>query len=153
MLRSFAGAFGLLLLAACSPQPAADEPGVPGEDAPVSGEPAPALIATLEADQFRDSVSFTYRVTNVSEQPVELTFSSGQSFDVIVENGGTELWRWSGDRMFTQALRQVAIAPGETLAFDATWIPAPPVSGSVQARAMLSAREHTAEQQIQLEFP
>lgn len=153
MLRSLSYACGLLVLVACSPQPAADDPAVPGEAGPVSAEPAAALVATLEADQFRDSVSFTYRVTNVSEQPVELNFSSGQSFDVVVESGGTEIWRWSDDRLFTQAIRQVAIAAGETLSFDATWMPASPVSGSVQASAMLTSREHNAEQRLQLEFP
>ena len=119
----------------------------------MSGEPAPALVATLEADQFRDSVRFVYRVTNTADQPVSLTFSSGQSFDVVVEGDAGELWRWSGDRMFTQAFRQQTVPVGETLAFDATWIPASLPSGNVEARAMLTAQEHTAEQRIQLEFP
>lgn len=49
-------------------------------------------------------------IRNTKNTPLELTFPSGQDFDVVIRNEkGEEVYRWSQGRVFTQAIRQVRI--------------------------------------------
>ena len=50
---------------------------------------------------------------NGQNEPIELVFPSGQSFDLVLRNDkGEAVYRWSDGRMFTQALRRENLAPG-----------------------------------------
>lgn len=111
------------------------------------------LASSLRAENAGDSVHFTLLITNASAAPVELTFSSGQSFDFVVEDGRRELWRWSAERMFTQAIRQETLAPGETRRYEASWAPPPGVRGELTVRGILTAREHPLEQRTAFRLP
>lgn len=115
--------------------------------------PPGSLVSSLNVETARDSVRFVYQVTNAAGAPVALTFPSGQSFDLVVEGGGRELWLWSADRMFTQAVRTETLAPGETRTYTAAWSPPAGVSGELAARAFLTAREHRAEQPASFRLP
>jgi hypothetical protein len=69
-----------------------------------------------------ETVPFEMVLRNVTNQPRELTFRSGQDFDIVVQNeAGQELWRWSTGRAFSQQIREITFAPGEERRFDATW--------------------------------
>lgn len=68
-----------------------------------------------------ESVKMTLTLTNAGKRPLTLHFRSGQTFDFIVKRGRVEVWRWSHDRAFTQALQDVTLAPDETKRFEATW--------------------------------
>jgi hypothetical protein len=51
-----------------------------------------------------------------------LQYSSARTYDVTVLGaGGRELWRWSHGRMFAQMVSDVALGPGESREFRATW--------------------------------
>ena len=51
---------------------------------------------------------------NTTQTPMELTFPSGQSFDLVFRNDrGEEVYRWSNDKGFTLALRRMSLAQGE----------------------------------------
>jgi hypothetical protein len=115
--------------------------------------PASGLAASLHTESFADSVRFHLRVTNASEAPVELTFPTGQSFDFVVLQNGREVWRWSGDRMFTQAIREERLAPGETRSFSAEWQPPASLRGELEVRAVLTALEHRLEQRSHFRIP
>ncbi|MHB9027537.1 MAG: BsuPI-related putative proteinase inhibitor, partial [Candidatus Latescibacterota bacterium] len=52
---------------------------------------------------------------------VSITFPTGQSYDFIVSRDNSEVWRWSTDRFFTQAIREATIAAGNSLTFTETW--------------------------------
>lgn len=54
-------------------------------------------------------------VRNTAAVDLHLTFGSGQKGDVVVSAGDTEVYRWSRDKVFTEAIEQVALAPGEVL--------------------------------------
>lgn len=114
MTRTIAGLWvaAVLGLAACTGHEAA---GLAGGNAP--------LLASVKATPAADSVRFVLQVTNTGTSPVRLRYPSGQSFDFSVTRDGREVWRWSADRMFTQALRDATLAPGETLQFEAGWRP------------------------------
>jgi hypothetical protein len=85
-------------------------------------------------------------VTNTTEGPLDLTFPTGQSFDFVVSDGGREIWRWSAEQMFTQAIRHEQLGPGETQRHEATWEPPPGVEGELLVRGVLTASDHAVEQ-------
>jgi hypothetical protein len=129
---------GLASLLGCAPQ---DPPSAP------QGSP---LLASVKATTVgADSAVFTLQVTNTAAAPLALTFGSGQTFDFIVMRGAQEVWRWSGDRMFTQSLRSETIGPGETRTYTATWTPLPRASGDYTVRGILTALNVQAEQTTQ----
>ena len=120
--------------------------------APEGGSSGP-LVSSLQVETTPDTVRFVLQVTNTGPAPVTLDFTSGQSFDFVVTRDGGEVWRWSADRGFTQALRSETLAPGETRTYDAAWSPPAGTSGEFLARGFLTAREHRAEQQARFRLP
>jgi hypothetical protein len=85
-----------------------------------------ALFATVLTDKpeyaLGEPVQLTLRVRNASPFTVTVTMPTGQDFDFIVRTlAGPEVWRWSHDQAFTQAVREVTFAPGETKTFTASW--------------------------------
>jgi hypothetical protein len=118
-----------------------------------SGAGADPLVASLQVAAFADSVRFALQVTNAGSAPVELEFASAQTHDFVVSRAGVELWRWSADLMFAQALRSDTLAPGETRAFEGTWRVPPGTRGELVARGFLTARGRRAEQQAAFRLP
>lgn len=119
----------------------------------MSSTPEGPIVSSLLVRTGPDSVQFTYQVTNVSDQPVTLTFPSAQRFDVRVTQDGREIWRWSADRMFAQMLGEERLDADETRQYTAVW-PAPgDATGEMTAVAFLTAQEHRAEQQARFELP
>ena len=68
----------------------------------------------LEAD--KEGTSWVALLTNSGSDPVEVTFPSGQSADVILTDpdSGTEVYRWSEGMVFTQAERIQSLSGGQT---------------------------------------
>jgi len=96
-----------------------------------------SLEGALSIESADDAVSFSLTVTNVGDAPAELRFRSGLSADVVVLEGDRTVWRWSDDRLFTQAMRTEVLAPGTSADFGATWDD--PEPGSYEAVATLAA--------------
>ena len=139
------------IAAACRPPVAAAPAPSPADDAAGGSEP---LVVTLQTDAAADSVRFTLQVTNASAQAVTLRFSSGQSYDFSVRDGATEVWRWSGEMMFTQALRAETLAPGETRSWSEVWRPAAALRGrTLTATARLASTSHPAERTQSFRLP
>ncbi|HYH81901.1 MAG TPA: BsuPI-related putative proteinase inhibitor [Longimicrobium sp.] len=142
-----------LIAAACQPRTAAaPAPSSGPGDAPAGA--AGPLVTTLQTAASADSVRFTLQVTNASQQPVTLQFSSGQSYDFTVRDGSTEVWRWSADMMFTQALRGESLAPGQTRSWSETWRPAASLRGrALTATARLASTSHPVERTQAFRLP
>ena len=73
--------------------------------------------ASLATDQpvYRPAqpILITFEVFNHTPAPVRFNFTSGQRFDVVIEDdGGNEMWRWSAGRMFAMALGRETLGPG-----------------------------------------
>lgn len=79
-----------------------------------------ALDSRLDVTADETAVEFVLVVTNMGSSPVELAFRSGQTADFVVIDDG-ERWRWSDDRMFSQAVRSRVLAPGESLTERVRW--------------------------------
>lgn len=55
-------------------------------------------------------------------KPIELTFSSGQQFELtITDKSGNEVFRYSDDKFFTLALVNKTLNPGELLSWKDEW--------------------------------
>lgn len=112
-------ACGLVLLAGCIDA----EPPQEQRAGTAQGE-AVRLVPTLSVVVAGDSVRFTFQVANAGMSAVELTFGSGQRYDIVVsDSAGGEVWRWSAGRMFTQAVGEERLEAGGTLEYEATWDP------------------------------
>jgi len=85
-----------------------------------AGVPAVVLVPTLDVAA-GEAVEFTLTVTNAGDESVALTFRDGLTADFTVLDGDREVWRWSDDRMATQAVRHEELAPGESLVAEAAW--------------------------------
>jgi hypothetical protein len=108
------------------------------------------LDARLDVN-VEEAVTFTFTVTNSTTEHVELTFYDGQTADVVVHDDTGDdrdrklregelrdvVWRWSDGRMFTQAIRNSTLAPGEEAREEMTW--EDPTPGSYTAVATLEA--------------
>ena len=113
-----------------------------------------ALVSSLQVEPGGDSVAFVLQVTNPTEAPVRLHFPTGQSFDFTVSDGRTELWRWSSDRSFTEALWTVTVAAGETRTYSASWRPAPALRGRrLSAVGRLTSTDHPVVRTAEFALP
>jgi hypothetical protein len=141
-----------LLAAACTPPPPPDGmlPPPPSPDTVQST----ALVSSLRVET-GDTVRFTLQVTNPSAAPVSFTFPSGQSYDFAVRpaTGGAEAWRWSEQMGFTQAVRTVTLAPGETWTFGERWTPPPGTRGEFAAVARLTSSDRPVERTATFRLP
>lgn len=63
------------------------------------------------------TVRWSLVLRNDTLQRVALRFPSGKDGDVVLHQGGEERYRWSADRVFTTAVRDLRVGPGETRTF------------------------------------
>jgi hypothetical protein len=95
-------------------------PGSPSPSAtPTTGDGRLSLTFGFRPDPLQPDapVAWDFTVTNVSGEPVSMTFGSGQDGDVVLSQSGEEKYRWSQGRVFTQAIRTEDLAPGESRSF------------------------------------
>ncbi|HHW21510.1 MAG TPA: hypothetical protein GXX26_01330 [Clostridiaceae bacterium] len=69
-----------------------------------------------------DNVVFNIQLMSHYTRPVDLTFSSGQQFElVITDEAGKEVYRYSDGKFFTLALINKTLNPGEILSWKDEW--------------------------------
>lgn len=111
------------------------------------------LLPSVQATAGDGRVEFTFQVTNTTAEPIELQFTSGQSHDFRVLEGEREVWRWSSDQMFTQALRSEVLPPGETLTYSAAWHPEEGRRGELTVIGTLTSSTHPLDQSARFRVP
>lgn len=92
-----------------------------------------SLDSSLTVEASDAAVEFAFTVENPSIRAVELEFPSGKITDFVVYRGREETWRWSDDRMFTQARHRETLAPGESFTQTASWGAPSPGEYTVEA--------------------
>lgn len=94
-----------------------------------------------------DGLRFRFTVRNTGDEPIELQFRNGRTADFALYEDGTERWRWSDGRLFTQALHSQRLDSGGTATYGGVW--EYPEPGSYTAVATLAATDHdcTAERE------
>ncbi|MFZ3589196.1 BsuPI-related putative proteinase inhibitor [Bacillus sp. DJP31] len=76
----------------------------------------------VEIEPTKEKATFQMTFTNNSEEVADLTFSSGQKFEVVVsDNAGDEVYRYSDGKMFTMALVMQKLEAGDKLTFQDEW--------------------------------
>ncbi|NIA30774.1 MAG: hypothetical protein GWP06_12790 [Actinobacteria bacterium] len=73
-----------------------------------------------------DSVQITLTMSNTTDRPIELTFSSSQLFDIIVYDkpGGDQrkiLWNWAHNLGFLMVITKHTLTPDEPLSETLVW--------------------------------
>lgn len=118
-----------------------------------------AALAAVETD---GGVALSLRIENAGSEPVTLDFRTGQRAEFTAyptdgEETGFEgeqtdpVWRYGADRMFTQALGSETFAPGETVAYEATWRDPPAGTYRIVGTATSTDRSVRAETVVAVE--
>jgi hypothetical protein len=94
-----------------------------------------------------DAVGFELVVRNAGDDPVEVTFRSGQDADFVVLDGDDEVWRASDDQLFTQALRPATFDPGTEQTYRGKW--SDPEPGEYTVVATLAVTEEDVQEQVE----
>lgn len=69
-----------------------------------------------------EPIGLTLGVKNPTDAAVTLRFATGQRYDFVIESAsGAEVWRWSAERAFTQALGEQIVPPGWELDYEETF--------------------------------
>lgn len=111
------------------------------------------LLATSLNVTVEGNVQFAFHVTNNTEKKIELHFPSSQTHDfAVVDAGGREVWRWSSDRMFTQAMQTRLLGARESMKVEEEWKPAS-TKGTFTVVAKLTSRNHPLEERIEFTIP
>ena len=81
-------------------------------------------VFSQESNRFAqgETITLSLTLTNYSDEAVTLNFTSGQQYDFyVVSNQGAEIWRWSGDRAFTDALTELLVPGKESIEVEVIW--------------------------------
>lgn len=108
---------------------------------------APRITFTTDAIRYAPgaTVSWTWSVYNGNDQPLMLTFTSSQHYDLVLRQGDEIVSRWSMGRMFFPATSTQVILPGTTWALADTWqLPADLKPGAYQLEFVLTATNGAA---------
>lgn len=97
------------------------------EAPPVEIEVVPAamqLQITPDKTRLRvgEPLSLALKLSNTSQSPQTIGFSSGQRFDIsILNEAGQTVWNWAANKRFSRSLSSQTLAPGASTSFQATW--------------------------------
>ena len=139
---------GLVFLTACTTNQTPNEERASG---PPPTESSVKLASSLQVEVTASDVRLVFHITNPSNQPVVLEFSSGQRYDFAVRNATGDLWRWSAAQSFIQSLGTETIPAGGSLRYSEVW-PAGQRTGSFTATAQLTASNYPVEQRTEFEI-
>jgi len=68
-----------------------------------------------------DAIDWRYTLYNGNDQPLVLTFTSSQVYDLILRQDGSVIARWSTGRMFADVMSSRTVMMGETMELKGSW--------------------------------
>jgi len=73
-------------------------------------------------DKQEEGILIDFKLLNTTSEPQDLTFPSGQQFEVcIIDEDGEEVYRFSEGQFFTMAMTTKNLLPGEALHWQDVW--------------------------------
>jgi hypothetical protein len=90
-----------------------------------------------------EPAAWPFDLTNGTDTDTTLTFTSGQRMELTLSNDSGEVYRWSADMMFTQAIEEVALPAGATSPYMLYAEPIDLPPGDYTAKAWVTALETT----------
>lgn len=83
---------------------------------------ASSLSLEINALPRTDDMEIQLKLTNNSDQRQELRFSSSQKYEIVIKSlAGEEVYRYSFNKVFAQAIQSLAINPKESLVWKEKW--------------------------------
>jgi len=84
------------------------------------------IEATLKIKNKRfkvdELVSFSLEISNTQDKTLKLFFPTSKIYDFTVyDESGKEVYRWSGNKLFTQVVTRVILKPKEVRKFNLEW--------------------------------
>ena len=154
MNRSLAPALlcSAAIVFACGPRPHR-QPSAAAQKKVESSAPAAMSLSPSLDVKVGPTVDLALRISNGSDKRIELTFASGQTHDfVILDATGTEVWRWSADRMFTQAMQNKLVGARDAITYSEQWEHGGR-HGHFTAVATLNSTSHPLEHRAEFQLP
>jgi hypothetical protein len=115
------------------------------------------ITSSLNVAATSGEVRFAFHVANVGSRKLEVTFPSGQTFDIVVfDSSGREVWRWGSGRMFTQALQARPLSSGDTIDIEEKWTAGGArqlAAGRYVAVATLMSENYPVENRVEFVLP
>ncbi|MCX6086072.1 MAG: BsuPI-related putative proteinase inhibitor, partial [Caldiserica bacterium] len=68
-----------------------------------------------------EAIDWRYTLYNGNDQPLVLTFTSSQTYDLIVRQDGRMVARWSTGKMFADVMSTRTVMMGETMELKGSW--------------------------------
>ncbi len=80
-------------------------------------------VFLTDKDSYRqgENIRLTLVKTNITKNPIRLTYRLGQRVEFIVFYEGRRSWNWSRRRSFRKASRVITLNPGESLVYKEIW--------------------------------
>jgi hypothetical protein len=89
------------------------------------GAQGQSLMQTIRAERYRyepgDKILFEYTIRNMGNQTAVYNFPTSKQYDIWISRGGEEVFRLSKNRLYMQVTTTIALRPGESKSFYATW--------------------------------
>jgi hypothetical protein len=121
-LKTIGIILSLFLLAACGTMETKSPPTSTRDGSSEGKEPLYQLETKLDAVQHENKINFIIKILNQGDQDAELTFTSGQRFEIVVTNKeGSEVYRYSINRSFIQAIETLPLPSGDKLVWEEEW--------------------------------
>ncbi|MBM7622816.1 BsuPI-related putative proteinase inhibitor [Sporohalobacter salinus] len=81
------------------------------------------LISFTDQNSYQSGeiVNLNLIKVNISNSPIELTYSTSQRVDFIARSLGQQVWQWSQNRKFAQIIETIELAPSEALVYQENW--------------------------------
>lgn len=77
---------------------------------------------TLELEEEGKVLKLEFGLKNISDEPLDLLFSSGHQYDIIVlDSKGEEVYDWAKGKAFTEALINKTLEPGQEVSYSEEW--------------------------------
>lgn len=117
-----------------------------------------AIATTLDVSVRNGSaasqtLTFSLHVANNTKKMLELRFPNGQTHEfVVMDASGKEVWRWSSNRMFTQAIRTKLLKGREETVYEDEWS-TKGLRGQYTAIATLRSDNHPVETSVAFVLP
>ncbi|MDF0726989.1 BsuPI-related putative proteinase inhibitor [Cytobacillus sp. S13-E01] len=80
------------------------------------------LNTSVDIQTTTQSATLLIALKNTGEKDITLTFTSGQMFEIVInDESGNEMYRYSIDKMFTMAIKDLILKPGEKKVWQEKW--------------------------------
>jgi hypothetical protein len=65
----------------------------------------------------KEPIAISLTILNQNQIPYKALFASGKRFDFFLYKDNKVIWKWSGDKMYTQSLISITLEPNQPLTY------------------------------------